>query len=116
MQTRDPLVHRNCPGANKKAGLRVVGVSEDILYEDLKGPAEAWARVTPFVQSHRVNYTIVMGDDNVSKAYNITALPATYLIDRSGRIAATYIGLINRQNLERNIAKLLAEPSPAAAR
>jgi hypothetical protein len=57
-----------------------------------------------------------MGDDNVSKAYNITALPATYLIDRSGRIAATYIGLINRQNLEGNIAKLLAEPSPAAAR
>jgi peroxiredoxin len=95
--------------AHEDRALRVVGVSEDIVYEDLKGPAEAWARVTPFVQSHRVNYTIVMGDDSVTKDYNINALPATYLVDRRGRIAATYIGLVDRENLEANIKSLLAE-------
>ena len=95
--------------ANANRKLSVLGVSEDILYEDLKGPAEAWLRVTPFVQSHKVNYTILMADDSVSKGYNITALPATYLLDRRGRIAATYVGLVNRENLEANIRHLLAE-------
>ena len=94
---------------NKAHGLDVVGVSIDMLYEDLKTPAEAWARVTPFVQSHRVNYTILMGDDDLTKSYYITALPATYLVDRQGRIAAAYVGLVNRDNLETNIRSVLAE-------
>ena len=94
---------------NKAKGLDVIGVSIDILYEDLKGPAEAWERVTPFVESHKVNYTILMGDDALTKSYNITALPATYLIDSKGRIAATYVGLVNRDNLEANIKRVLAE-------
>jgi thiol-disulfide isomerase/thioredoxin len=29
-------------------GLAVVGIPMDILYEDLKGPAEAWTLVNPF--------------------------------------------------------------------
>ena len=95
---------------NKSRGLDVVGVSIDILYEDLKGPAEAWARVTPFVQAHKVNYMILMGDDSITSGYHITALPATYLIDRKGRIAATYVGLVDRKNLEANIRSVLAEP------
>ena len=95
--------------ANKKTELDVVGVSEDILYEDLKGPEEAWAKVTPWAESHKVNYTILMGDDTVEKGYKITALPATYLVDRNGRIAAAYVGLVNRDNLQANLTKLLAE-------
>jgi peroxiredoxin len=95
--------------AHKTRDLAVVGISEDILYEDLKGPAEAWARVTPFVESHKVPYLVLMGDDGVTKAYDIKALPATYLIDRNGRIAATYVGLVNRENIEANVTSLLAE-------
>src|SRR5438067_5849241 len=49
------------------AGLAVVGISMDILYEDLKGPAEAWSLVNPFVQSHKVDYPILMGDDGIAK-------------------------------------------------
>lgn len=86
-----------------------MGVSMDILYEDLKGPAEAWALVKPFVAEHRVNYLILMGDDPFTKSYSVTALPITYLIDRHGRIAATYSGVVNRANIEKNIQSLLAE-------
>src|SRR5215831_4258808 len=90
-------------------GLAVVGISMDILYEDLKGPAEAWSLVNPFVQAHKVDYTILMGDDGITKRYSVNALPVTYLIDRHGRIAATYPGLVDRANLEANIRTLLAE-------
>jgi peroxiredoxin len=95
--------------AYAKRGLAVVGISMDILYEDLKGPAEAWRLVNPFVDSHRVDYPILMGDDAVTKRFSVNALPATYLIDRRGRIAASYVGVVDRANIEANIKTLLAE-------
>src|SRR6476469_908375 len=54
-------------------GLVVVGVSMDILYEDLKGPAEAWNLVNPFVEVHKVDYLILMGDDGITKRYSVNA-------------------------------------------
>jgi peroxiredoxin len=93
--------------ANK--GLAVVGISMDILYEDLKGPAEAWSLVNPFVKTHSVDYPILMGDDGITKRYSVNALPITYLIDKHGRIAATYAGVVDKANVEVNIKALLAE-------
>jgi peroxiredoxin len=93
----------------KNKRVAVVGISMDISYEDLKGAAEAWTIVNPFVQAHQIRYPILMGDTDVMKRYDIQALPVTYLIDRSGRIAATYIGLVDKQNVEANINTLLTE-------
>jgi peroxiredoxin len=81
----------------------------DILYEDLKGPAEAWSLVNPFVEAHKLDYPILMGDDGIVKRYSVNELPVTYLIDRRGRIAAKYVGIVNRANIESNIKALLAE-------
>jgi peroxiredoxin len=94
----------------KDNGLAVVGVSMDILYEDLKDAQEGWSRVKPFVQTNKVNYTILMGDDPVTKAFDIKSLPDTYLIDRQGRIAAAYTtGLVNKDDVEANIRALLSK-------
>ena len=90
-------------------GLAAVGISMDILYEDLKGPAEAWSLVDPFVEAHKVDYPILMGDDGSTNRYSVNALPVTYLIDRRGRIAATYVGIVDRANIEANVKALLAE-------
>lgn len=89
--------------------LAVVGVSMDILYEDLKGPAEAWSLVKPFVAARNINYLILMGDDAFAKSYSVTTLPITYLIDKRGRIAATYTGVVDRADVEKNIKALVAE-------
>lgn len=94
----------------ERKGLSTLGVSEDMLYEDLKTPDEAWDKVRPFVREHKVGYRIVMGDDRVAEGYEIKALPLTYLIDPKGRIAAKYAGVVDRPNLEANIRMLLAEP------
>lgn len=97
--------------AYKKEGLAVVGISVDVLYESLKDSKEGWSRVKPFVQARKVNYPILMGDDQVTKRYDIRALPLTYLIDKRGRIAATYMGVVDRDNLEANVNTLLKEHS-----
>jgi peroxiredoxin len=97
-------------GTYKDTGLTVLGVSMDISYEDLKSADEGWARVKPFIAAHGMTYQIVLDDGSAEKAFNVTALPATYLVDRSGRIAATYIGVVvDPANLEANIKTLLAE-------
>ena len=72
---------------------------------------EGWARVKPFVQAHNVNYAVLMGDDQVAKRYDIQALPLTYLIDKRGRIAAAYAGIVDRDNVEANIQIVLKEPN-----
>jgi peroxiredoxin len=79
------------------------------MYEDLKSANEGWARVKPFATEHRLDYPILLDDGSVEKAFNVTALPATYLIDRDGRIAAAYIGVVDASDLEANIKTILAE-------
>lgn len=51
----------------------------------------------------------MLDDGSVEKMFHVTALPATYLIDKTGRIAATYIGVVDPTDLETNIKTLLAE-------
>lgn len=86
-----------------------VGISADIPYEGLKSADEAWQKVRPFIAKHQLNYPIVMGDDAVISSYGFQAYPATYLVDRSGHIAATYVGVVSKDNVEANIKELLAE-------
>ena len=96
--------------AYKDKGFTAVGISMDISYESLKDANEAWGRVRPFIAKHGVNYPIAMGDDEISKAYALNAFPATYLIDKSGKIAVAYVGVvINKDNVATNIKSLLSE-------
>ena len=82
-------------------GLSVVGVSLD---------ADGWKVVKPFLQATHVPYRIVLGDDAVAKDYGTGSMPDTYLIDRDGKIAAAYSGMVDRNDIESNIQNLLAQP------
>jgi len=82
-------------------GLEVVGVSLD---------NEGWTVVRPFISSTKIPYRIVLGDDAIAKKYGIENMPDTFLIDREGRIAAAYTGLVDRKDVEANIQQLLSKP------
>ena len=79
-------------------GLSVIGVSLD---------EDGWKVVKPFIMTEAIPYRIVLGNDSAAKAYGISNMPDTFLIDREGRIAATYAGMVDRKGLEKNIQKLL---------
>lgn len=95
--------------AYRAEGFTAVGVSMDISYENLKDADEAWGKVRPFVLSHNINYPILMGDQSLLNAYALNAFPATYLIDKSGRIAAVYVGVVSKDNVKANVKSLLLE-------
>jgi peroxiredoxin len=81
-------------------GLNVVGVSLD---------DDGWKVVKPFIQAMSVPYRIVLGNQPTAKAYAIEQMPHTFLIDRQGRVAATYVGMVDRNGIEKNIQQLLAQ-------
>jgi peroxiredoxin len=81
-------------------GLRVVGVSLD---------EDGWKSVKPFLKTADIPYRITVGGDPMAKTYGIENMPDTFLIDRHGRIAATYRGLVDRADIESNIRTMLSQ-------
>lgn len=80
-------------------GLVIVGVSLDA-----KGPAV----VKPFIEKYGMNYTVVMGDDEIAEVFGgIEAIPTTFVIDREGRIASKKIGYESRAEFEKRVLPLL---------
>jgi peroxiredoxin len=93
----------------KGEGFTAVGISMDTSYEKLKSADEAWGSVRPFVAQHKMNYPILMGDSSLLTTYKVTALPVTYLVDKSGRTAAVYVGVVSKEDVEANLKTLLSE-------
>ena len=84
----------------KDKGFAVIGVSID---------EQGAAIVRPFVNRVGVNYPILLGSESVVNAYGIEPIPATFLIDRHGRVAAHHIGFTEKVIFESEIVTLLAE-------
>jgi thiol-disulfide isomerase/thioredoxin len=82
-------------------GLAVLGVSLD---------DDGWTSVKPYVEAKKMNYTVTVGNDDLSALYGgIEDLPTTLIIDKSGHIAAKHVGLCPRSYYESEIKGLLAE-------
>lgn len=79
-------------------GFAVVGVSLD---------DGGWPVVKPFIEAVKVPYRVLLGDARTAKRYSIDSMPDTFIIDRSGRIAAAYFGLVDREDVEANIRAVL---------
>jgi peroxiredoxin len=81
-------------------GLSVIGVSLD---------EDGWKVVKPFTKAMAVPYRIVLGTESTAKEYGVGSMPDTFIIDRNGRIAVTYMGMVDKNDVERNIQKLLSQ-------
>jgi cytochrome c biogenesis protein CcmG/thiol:disulfide interchange protein DsbE len=85
----------------QERGLTVLGVSLD---------EGGWKSVQPVIGKLKVTYPIVLGDSKVSKSYGMgDLLPATFLIDRTGKIRLVKEGFGDRAEFERTIESLLSE-------
>ena len=69
----------------KDKGFAVVGISMD---------EDGWNVVKPYLVERKVNYRILLGNDEVAQAYGgVDSLPTTFIIDRTGKIASVHVGL-----------------------
>jgi len=92
----------------KDKGFAVLGVSMD---------DDGWKAVNPFVKEMKINYRVLLGNDEVAKNYGgLDALPTTFLIDRDGKIASVHVGLASRKDFEEGIDELLRAPAGASGK
>jgi cytochrome c biogenesis protein CcmG/thiol:disulfide interchange protein DsbE len=83
----------------KDRGFEVLGVSMD---------DDGWKAINPFVKAKKINYRILLGNDQTGDLYGgVEALPTTFVIDREGKIASVHIGLSGKNEFEAAIEKLL---------
>ena len=87
-------------GKYRDGGLSVVGISMD---------DDGWKSVKPYIRSKKVNYPIVIGNDDLSKRYGLNSMPMTLMIDRAGRVASTHVGLVRKSDYAAEIEALLRE-------
>lgn len=92
---------------NKDKGFAVIGVSMD---------DEGWKVVKPFLSELKVNYRVLLGNDEAAHDYGgLDALPTTFLIDRDGKIASVHVGLASRKDFEDGVEQLLKAPAKEAS-
>jgi peroxiredoxin len=87
--------------AHQSRGFATLGISLD---------EDGWDAVRPYVDRLKINYHVMAGTDGVAQLYSAASLPATFIIDKSGRIAATHLGLCSRNEYEADIQAALNEP------
>ncbi|HLH42648.1 MAG TPA: TlpA disulfide reductase family protein [Bryobacteraceae bacterium] len=74
---------------------------------------DGWDAVKPYIAEHKINYRVMVGNDDLDKAYGgIESLPTTFIIGRDGRVVSRHVGLISKSTYEEEIARLLKEKPP----
>ncbi|MEG8946441.1 peroxiredoxin family protein [Rosettibacter firmus] len=80
-------------------GVEIIGVSVD---------TDTKPEVIPFIKEKGINYPVVYGNQNVYMQYGgIRAIPTTFVIDKEGKIVASYEGLVPKVTYENHIKKIL---------
>lgn len=81
-------------------GLAILGISMDEANPQI---------VRNFVAGFKIPYPVALPGENFALARAIEALPTTFLIDRSGRIAKTYAGGASERTFRTDVEALLRE-------
>ncbi|MEW6109329.1 MAG: TlpA disulfide reductase family protein [Nitrospirota bacterium] len=60
-------------------------------------------KLSEFSKNYSINYPVLLGNEKISSSYNVRSIPASFLIDKNGRIINSYIGYI--ANFESEISE-----------
>ncbi|HXR16353.1 MAG TPA: TlpA disulfide reductase family protein [Terriglobales bacterium] len=85
-------------------GFSVIGVSMD---------DDGWKSVKPYIEKKKVNYPVVIGNTALGERYGLSSMPMTLIIDQSGRIASTHVGLVRKSDYQAEIETLLNSDASA---
>jgi peroxiredoxin len=81
----------------RPTGLTVLGVSLD----------DNWAPIPAAMKRWQMTYPVLLSDATVTRLYGVDALPLTVLIGRDGRVAETHLGIVNHDQIDASLRRLL---------
>lgn len=84
--------------AYRDRGLALIGI-------DMYG--ESPDMVKTFMEKAHMNYRVAIGNDALGERFHVEEMPLTLLIDRSGQIALSHAGIVDKTEFEKVIQELL---------
>ena len=78
-------------------GLQVVGIALDL---------EGEKAVRPFVERHGMDYTILLGDQEIFQRMGGLSIPYTVILDAGQRVVSIYRGPATRSDIEGDLKRL----------
>jgi DsbE subfamily thiol:disulfide oxidoreductase len=81
----------------QKKGLVIIGMALDDL-----------DKVKKFAKENKINYHVVIGNDDISLQYGgISAIPTTFIIGKDHKIKKQHVGVVSQEDFEKEIKELL---------
>ena len=68
---------------DKKVAILAVSVDEGQNLEK---------KLSEFTRENKINYKVLLGTEDISRAYNVKSIPVIFLIDKSGAIHSLHMG------------------------
>jgi thiol-disulfide isomerase/thioredoxin len=65
-------------------------------------------------QNFKLNYTVLLGDEEIFTRFNGVGIPYTLVLDRSQRIVSIYRHPVDRETLEQDLVKINASTGTAS--
>jgi peroxiredoxin len=98
-------------------GLEILGVSADDL--DKGDAAKLFTEkrdISEFVSKMHMNYPVLIDAESIQNSWGgLDDLPATFFIDRNGKVVASTVGLAPRHEIEADIKKAIQSGAPNGA-
>jgi peroxiredoxin len=69
---------------------------------------DGWGSIRPYIQEKGFNHRVMAGNEDVAHLYG-DSVPTALIIDRTGRIAATHVGLCTKHEFETAIESTINE-------
>jgi len=92
-------------------GFEILGVdaeADDLKPGDTAGWAKTKAAVSKFIAEEKVDYPMLLNGDSIADKYgDPDALPASFFVDRNGKVVIATLGLSSESDIEDNIKKVL---------
>jgi cytochrome c biogenesis protein CcmG, thiol:disulfide interchange protein DsbE len=99
--------------------VRLYSENEGKCFELLGVASESGTRDQVVAAAHKlgINYPVLLDDEGkAGDAYRIPGYPRTFLIDAGGQIRTVFEGAVERADIERALAPLLAEAPASCGR
>lgn len=90
-------------------GFEIIGISaDDIDRDDAQKLADEKKEIAHFVEQQHMPYPVLIEGDKISQPYGgLDELPASFFVDRQGKVVAAQLGLTSKDDLEAKIRKAL---------
>jgi len=80
--------------AYRDKGLVLLAVSMD---------GGGWDEVRSFIAESGITYTVLKGTEDVAIKYQVRSIPMMLVLNKEGRIAKRYLGMVGDEDLEKDI-------------